>query len=48
MMRILEQIGFYESIAIMLGFSVLVIIADEIIHARARKRREAEQDRSGH
>jgi hypothetical protein len=48
MMQLLERIGFYEAIAIMVGFSILVIVADEIIHARARKRREAEQDRSGH
>lgn len=48
MMRILESIGFYESIIIIVAFSGLVIVADEIIHARARKRREAEQGRAGH
>ena len=48
MMRILESIGLYESIIIVLAFSALVIVADEIIHARARKRREAEERRQGH
>jgi hypothetical protein len=48
MMHILESIGFYESIIIIVSFSALVIVADEIIHARARKRREAEQGRGGH
>ena len=48
MMRILESIGFYESIIIIVAFSALVIVADEMIHARARKRREAEQGRAGH
>ena len=42
MMHILESIGFYESIIIILGFSAFVIIADEIMHARSRKRREGE------
>ena len=41
MMHMLESIGFYESIVIILAFSAFVIIADEILHARARKRREA-------
>ena len=35
MMHILESIGFYESIIIILAFSAFVIIADEIMHARA-------------
>jgi hypothetical protein len=43
MMHILESIGFYESIIIVLAFSALVIVVDEIIHARNRKRREAEK-----
>jgi hypothetical protein len=43
MMRILESIGFYESIIIVLAFSAFVIITDEILHARTRKRREAQQ-----
>jgi hypothetical protein len=43
MMHMLESIGFYESIIIVVAFSALVIIADEILHARARKRREAAQ-----
>ena len=48
-MHLLEKIGFYESIIITLGFSIFVIVTDEIIHARARKRRAAEQGgRPGH
>ena len=43
MMRMLQSIGFYESIIIVLAFSAGVIIADELIHARNRKRREAEK-----
>ena len=42
MMHMLESIGFYESIVIILAFSAFVIIADEIMHARSRKRREGE------
>lgn len=42
MMRILEGIGLWESIIIVLAFSALVIVADEVLHARARKRREAQ------
>jgi hypothetical protein len=48
MMRILESIGFYESIIIIVTFSALVIITDEIIHARAKRRREAEPGRAKH
>ncbi len=48
MMHILESIGFYQSIVIVLAFSGLVIIADEIIHARRRKRREGEKGAPGH
>jgi hypothetical protein len=48
MMRILQSIGFYESIIIIVAFSALVIITDEILHARAKKRREAQQGRTGH
>jgi hypothetical protein len=49
MMRILESIGFHESIIIIVLFSGFVIIADEIIHARAKRRREAQQGRTtGH
>ena len=47
MMHILESIGFYQSIIIVLAFSALVIIADEIIHARRRKRREGEKGDPG-
>jgi len=43
MMHVLQSIGFYESIIIVLAFSGLVIITDELIHARNRKRREAEK-----
>jgi hypothetical protein len=48
MMHILESIGFYQSIIIILAFSAFVIIADEIIHARNRKRREGEKGDQGH
>jgi hypothetical protein len=48
MMHILRSIGFYESIIIILAFSAFVIIADEIIHARNRKRREGERGGPGH
>ncbi len=34
--------GLWESIAIVVVFSIGVIITDEIIHARRRKRRERE------
>ena len=47
MMHMLESIGFYESIIIVVAFSGFVIIADEIIHARNRKRREAEKAAGG-
>jgi hypothetical protein len=33
----IPEIGLYESIVITLLFSVFVIVADEIIHARRRK-----------
>jgi len=42
-MRWLERIGFYESLIIIAMFSALVIIMDEIIHARVRRRRQAQQ-----
>ena len=48
MMRMLQSIGFYESIIIVLAFSAFVIIADEIMHARARKRREGERGEVRH
>ena len=48
MMHMLESIGFYESIIIILGFSAFVIIADEIMHARSRKRREGEGGEGSH
>lgn len=38
-MRWLERIGFYESLIIIAVFSALVIVMDEIIHARVRRRR---------
>jgi hypothetical protein len=31
------ELGIWSTIAITLGFSILVIVADEIIHARRRK-----------
>jgi len=47
LMPYLEKIGFYESLVIIALFSALVIVMDEIIHARARKRREAEARAQG-
>jgi hypothetical protein len=32
--------GLWECIAIVTAFSIFVIVADEIMHARRRKRRE--------
>jgi hypothetical protein len=43
MMHYLEQIGLWESVIIITVFSGLVILVDELLHARKRKRREAEQ-----
>jgi len=41
--------GLWESIAIVTVFSIAVIVIDEIIHARRRKRREgAGAARAGH
>jgi hypothetical protein len=41
--------GLWESVAIVTVFSIVVIVADEIIHARRRKRREREgASRVGH
>ena len=34
--------GLWESVIIVTVFSILVIVADEIIHARRRKQRERE------
>jgi hypothetical protein len=34
--------GLWESVIIVTVFSVLVIVADEIIHARRRRKREQE------
>jgi hypothetical protein len=31
------ELGLWSSVAITLGFSILVIVMDEIIHARRRK-----------
>ena len=31
------ELGLWSTIAIMIGFSLLVIVMDEIIHARRRK-----------
>ena len=47
-MHMLESIGFHESIIIIVLFSAFVIITDEIIHARAKRRREAAQGQKGH
>jgi hypothetical protein len=48
MMHILRSIGFYESMIIIFAFSAFVIIADEIIHARSHRRRQAEKGGPGH
>ncbi len=43
------EIGLWESVIIVSVFSVVVIVADEIIHARARKRRAAARSQqAGH
>jgi hypothetical protein len=43
------EIGLWESVIIVSVFSVVVIVADEIIHARARKRRAAQRgQQAGH
>jgi hypothetical protein len=47
MMHLLESIGLKESIIIIAVFSGLVILVDELLHARRRKRREAERQQ-GH
>lgn len=46
MMQYLEKIGLWESVIIIVLFSAFVIVADELLHARKRKRTEAE--RRGH
>ena len=46
MMKYLEMIGLWESIIIIALFSGFVIVADELLHARKRKRSEA--GRQGH
>ena len=41
--------GLWESVAIVTVFSIAVIVADEIIHARRRRKREREGTRgAGH
>jgi len=37
------ELDLWSSVAICLGFSVIVIVADELMHARIRKRREQGQ-----
>jgi hypothetical protein len=39
--------GLWESVAIVTVFSIVVIVADEIMHARRRKRREARGEKFG-
>jgi hypothetical protein len=34
------QLGLWETVGLMIGFSVLVIVMDEIIHARRRKAKQ--------
>jgi hypothetical protein len=38
----LPQMGLWDSIAITVGFSLLVVAVDEVIHWRRRKQRERE------
>jgi hypothetical protein len=38
------QLTLWETVALMVGFSILVIVMDEIIHARRRK---AKKDGTG-
>jgi len=38
----IPQLTMYESVVIVTVFSVLVIVADEVMHARRRKRKQAE------
>jgi hypothetical protein len=40
------QLGLWETVGLMIAFSVLVIIMDEIIHARRRKAKQ--KDGSNH
>jgi len=37
------ELGLWSTISIMIGFSIFVIVMDEIVHARRRKAREKEQ-----
>ena len=34
------ELGLWSTISIMIGFSILVIVADEIIHSRKRKAKQ--------
>jgi len=43
----LWNIGLWGSISVCLGFSILVILADEWMHARRRRQREG-QGSTGH
>lgn len=42
------QMTFWESVIIVLVFSIAVIIADELIHARRHKRKQQEGGRPTH
>jgi len=47
----LWNIGLWESITVCLGFSVIVIVVDEWMHARRRRQRQEqgqEQGSTGH
>jgi hypothetical protein len=43
-----EQWGLWESIIVVSLFSVVVILADEFLHARRRRAREREGGRPAH
>ena len=45
----IPQMGLWESVIIVLAFSLFVIVADEYIHARRKRRHEREDAaRRGH
>ena len=41
------ELGLWSTIAIMIGFSILVIVMDEIIHARRRKAKAKAKGKDG-
>lgn len=41
------ELGLWSTIGLMLGFSIIVIVMDEIIHARRRRARSKDGESSG-